>query len=327
LASSADGVGDPGVPPGYVARPVTFDDLDRVDRLFADVDLALFGDAEQSRVWLQEAWSSDWIDLPSMSRLIVTTDGSVTGYGNLEAVDPSKEIGAFARVHPDHLGRGLGSALLGWTEWTAAGMIDADGSVVLRHSIAGADRAARDLMRRHGFEHVRTAWHMRMDLPAGYASGDPPPGVTIRPSVAGGDDLEIWETMEAAFRTHFGYQPVGFEEWWANTRRSGNYDPSLMLVAVVDGRIVGASYQFLPEEGSGWIGDLGVRPEMQGRGIGKGLLRHALADLARRGRRVAQLNVDSQNETGAVELYRSVGMSPYREWLDLDKPIRGNGPI
>ena len=152
-----------------------------------------------------------------------------------------------------------------------------------------------------GYRHVRTAWHMRMDLPAAYRAGPTPPGVTIRPSIEGVDDVGIWETMDSAFRTHFGYQPVDLERWWDNTRRAGHYEPSLMLVATHEGRIVGASYQYvLAEDRIGWVGDLAVRPEMQGRGIGSAFLRFALADLSRRGMRIAELNVDSQNESGAV---------------------------
>jgi ribosomal protein S18 acetylase RimI-like enzyme len=51
------------------------------------------------------------------------------------------------------------------------------------------------------------------------------------------------------------------------------------------------------------------------------LLRHALADLARRGFRFAQLNVDSENETGATDLYRKVGMTVWREWPVFEKRV------
>ncbi len=324
MANSAERSPEAGLPTGYVSRPATFDDLDPVEGLFADVDLSLFGEAEPTRIWIAEDWSSDWVDLPTMSRLIFAPGGALAGYANLEAVDPAKEVGAFGRVHPQHVGRGLGTALVAWTEAAAAILIPSGTSASLRHSISGADPAARELLTRAGFSRVRTAWHMRMELPEGYAAGPAPQGVTIRPSVAGADDRAIWETIEAAFLTHFGYQPVGFEQWWDNARRTGTYDPSLVLVAEVDGRIVGASHQFLIEDGGvGWIGDLGVRPELQRRGIGKALLRHALADLSTRGFRLAQLNVDAQNETGAVELYRSIGMTVYRDWLDLAKTIQG----
>lgn len=324
----ASRTGGDDLPPGFVARPATPADLDAVDAVLIDVDRSLTADAESSRIWLELAWSSDWIDLPTMSRLVVSPSGAVAGYVNLEAVDPSELVGAFGRVAPTHVRRGIGTSLVRWSRRAAARLIPAGTSTILRHSISAEDDAARTLLSDEGFEHVRTAWHMRMPLPPGYEAGEVPSGVAIRRSVEGADDRGIWETMEAAFRTHFGFQPVGFEQWWANTRSTGAYDPSLILVAELNGTIVGASEQFLPPgERTGWVGDLGVRPEFQGRGIGRALLRHALADLASRGLRFGQLNVDAQNETGAVELYRSVGMRVVREWLDLDATVDGSRPV
>jgi mycothiol synthase len=312
------------VPPGYRSRPAALDDVDAVDRLFRAVDQALFGTAESSGAWIDESWRSDRVDLPTMTLLVFSPDGTLAATADLEAIDPSKEIGAFARVHPRHRGRGLGTAVLGWTEAAAAAVIAPDATVPLHHTIAAVDGAARELLIDRGYQHVRTAWHMRMDLPTAYKAGPAPPGVTIRPSIGGVDDVGIWETMESAFRTHFGFQPVDLERWWDNTRRAGHYEQSLMLVATHEGRIVGASYQYvLAEDRIGWVGDLAVRPEMQGRGIGSALLRSALADLSRRGMRIAELNVDSQNESGAVHLYRKAGMTVFREWLDYERPIAG----
>ena len=217
------------VPAGYRSRPATLDDVDTVDRFFREVDEALFGSAESSRGWVEESWRSDWVDLPTMTLLVFSADGGVAATADLEAIDPAKEIGAFARVHPGHRGRGLGTAVLGWTESAAAALIGPDATVPLHHSIAAVDGAARDLLTERGYHHVRTAWHMRMDLPAAYVAGPTPAEVTIRPSIEGVDDVGIWETMDSAFRTQFRYQPVGLERWWDNTRRAGHYDPSFTL--------------------------------------------------------------------------------------------------
>jgi hypothetical protein len=48
LANSIDRSPDPGLPAGYVVRAATFHDLDTVADLLADVDVALFGEAEPS---------------------------------------------------------------------------------------------------------------------------------------------------------------------------------------------------------------------------------------------------------------------------------------
>jgi ribosomal protein S18 acetylase RimI-like enzyme len=49
------------------------------------------------------------------------------------------------------------------------------------------------------------------------------------------------------------------------------------------------------------------------------LLRHSLAMFARDGIAVARIGVDTQNETGALDLYRSIGMRPIREWRVFEK--------
>jgi ribosomal protein S18 acetylase RimI-like enzyme len=165
---------------------------------------------------------------------------------------------------------------------------------------------------------------MRMALDPPVDPGPVPAGVALRPSVEGDDDVGIWETLDEAFADHFGYVRVPFDLWWSDLRSSGSYRPELLLVAESSGRIVGVASQIEAED-LGWVGELGVRPEAQGRGIGRALLRHTLADLAARGFRIAQLNVDAGNERGAPRLYASVGMHVHREWHVYEKPIVGEG--
>jgi len=266
------------------------DDLDRVVAMFRDVELAFFGEAEDARMWVDEVWRCDWVDLPTRSLLVFAPDGSLAASGGLEAIDPSVAVEAFIRVHPAHVGRGLGSGLIGWTEGASARLI-VDGSTVVWNTTSAADQPAVRLLASAGYLHVRTFWHMRMDLPDRFEPGAVPAGITIRRSVTGQDDVGIYEVIQEAFRSHFGYQVIGLDQWWDNMRRTSAFDPAMTFVAVEGDRIVGTSIQFAEGE-IGWVGDLGVRPASQGRGIGHALLRHALADLARRGFRIAQLNVD-----------------------------------
>ena len=96
--------------------------------------------------------------------------------------------------------------------------------------------------------------------------------------------------------------------------------PTLGFVAEADGQIVGASINGVID-GTGWVYELGVRQAWQGQGIGRALLRHTFAMFAANGVRVARLGVDTENATGALELYRSVGMRPVREWCVFEKSI------
>jgi ribosomal protein S18 acetylase RimI-like enzyme len=68
--------------------------------------------------------------------------------------------------------------------------------------------------------------------------------------------------------------------------------------------------QFAADEGCGYVDTLAVRPEFRGRGLGRLLLRTAIAADAARGREGTILHVDTNNTTPALGLYESEGMRP-----------------
>jgi len=46
---------------------------------------------------------------------------------------------------------------------------------------------------------------------------------------------------------------------------------------------------------------------------------------AARGLATARLNVDAENETGAADLYRAMGMREHRRYLVFEKALRAEG--
>ena len=144
--------------------------------------------------------------------------------------------------------------------------------------------------------------------------------MTIRPVVMDVDGPAAFSVVNTAFRSHFGYVEETFDEWLAQQEADDTWDPTLGLLAEVDGTIVGFSNNGVID-GVGYVFELGVLPEMQGRGIGRALLRHSFAMLAARGITKGRLGVDTQNVTGAVELYRSIGMTPASEHRVVEKLI------
>jgi mycothiol synthase len=310
--------------PGFVDRPADPQrDLDAVAGILEASERRLYGDADSARPFLEYGWRTSWIDVPTMTRVVFDGD-SIAAYAEVEAVDRTVSLHGWVCVHPDHAGRGLGAALLDWVERTAVATAPGGASVLLHHTIPAADRDATQIVRRRGLRHVNTSWHMRMPLDGSYDRGPAPDGVTIRPSRTGDDDVAIHDVLMRAFEGSFGWSFVPIERFWRDARADPKFDSQWVLVAELGGEVVGVSWQW-DQSPVGWVGELGVRPELQGRGIGRALLRHALADLARRGFRTAQLNVDSHNEFGAVGLYRSVGMQVHREYRHLEKPIVGAG--
>jgi mycothiol synthase len=308
------------LPPGFALRSVDPEaDLEAVSGLFFACDLADVGEPDHQRDWIVETWRS-----PSLVGAWVVTDtsGDAAAYVELEGVDRTRSIDAYAPVRPDHRGGPLRDVVLAFAEARAR---EAAGTAAPFLYLSGAQtdtsfaKGALDA----GFAKARTFWHMERDVDPADDAGEPPPGVTIRTSTHD-DDHSIYVVLDAAFRGHFGIDPIPEEAWREEFFGMGVYDPSLVLIAEAGGEPVGVAANFLVN-GIGWVGDVGVLEAHRGRGIGTALLRASFAALAARGVTHARLNVDAENETGAPHLYASVGMTVRRAFDVYEKRLGAAG--
>lgn len=308
------------LPKGYTVRPSTIDDLDAMVDVANAYDLADFGRADTAPEHLAEGFRTRGFDAERDTWLVLEPRGSVaafamTGFG-------SGAVEAFGRVHPSHVGRGLGSFLVEGMERRGAQIARERGEgLPVRNGITSTDAAARRLLDDRGYGVARFFWHMergllRADLLTPAAVG----GVAVRPASADDERRAARAALDEAFRDHWGFEPGTFEDWRDHLEAmSGS-----VLLALEREHVVGA-VSFAPTSHSGWIEEVGVRPPWRGRGIGSLLLRHAFAALAEVGVREARLNVDADNGTGATRLYERVGMRVRREWLVYEKRLAAAG--
>jgi ribosomal protein S18 acetylase RimI-like enzyme len=244
---------------------------------------------------------------------VVERAGSLAAFGGVLR-DPAAVGSAldwFGVVDPAHLGRSLGSWIIGWALGVSAAREADEGPFEVRTNIPAPDDAAHQLLVARGFSHVRTMWTMYRDV-RGATRSALPDGITVRQFETGRDERTFWEVSEAAFEGHFGHVPSPFESWESEWYRGDGWNPDHVLLAERDGAVVGEIAWF-PEGEDGYIGSVGVLGAHRGGGIGTALLRAAFADIADAGHTSATLSVDTENTTGAVGLYRSVGMEPVRE--------------
>jgi ribosomal protein S18 acetylase RimI-like enzyme len=153
---------------------------------------------------------------------------------------------------------------------------------------------------------------MRIDLVPDRPFPAAPEGVELEPFDSATDWEEWHSIFNASFADHWGHERRSLEDFRAAVETMDEPELDRWRFARVDGRRAGvcqASGRY-SDRGGGWILNLGVLREARGRGVGRYLLEHALAAYAADGRTWAGLGVDTENVSGALRLYESVGMTP-----------------
>jgi mycothiol synthase len=315
------------LPPGYEIRPARRDDLEAVLTVVSAADVAQYGSPDVDETDVLDEWDRPGHDIERDTWLVSDRLGAPVAYAWLWDRSEHVHLDGYCSVHPDHLGRGIGSALLEAME-SRAGEIAALGRpdlpADLYQWIPSVDPAGRALLLARGYAAFRHMWRMVSNLPG---TTPPPPrdqAIRIRPFREDGDARAVHAALMESFRGQFGYVQRGFEEWEADVMRRRDYDPALWFVAEerATGEVAGAllGTTFLDH---GWVATLGVRPAWRGRGTGRALLFRSFEAFRSRGLEKAALAVDSGNESGALRLYEKAGMRVKRQHDQYRKRLRG----
>ena len=122
------------------------------------------------------------------------------------------------------------------------------------------------------------------------------------------------------------YGQLGSTDWaerksWA-IERDLHRNPDGVFVSEEDGRVVGYVTCYVNTASSvGWVANIAVEPEFQGRGIGRALMDAAL-DYFRDGRmRYAKIETLVQNEVGQ-RLYTSLGFEEVARQIHYFKELQ-----
>jgi len=305
------------LPEGYEIRPATLDDLNAVTAVMQAADVDVTGGSDLDADMIRDLWSSPSIDL-ALDSWVVSNGDDIVAYAHVQE-DGETRLKGWGDVHPDQLGRGIGSALLDRVEARATERFAAVPPGVLDLAVADGNDDAVALMRSRSFGHARSFRHMQIDLDGTAVDpGEPPDGIVIRGIEPERDLAEIHAIFVDAFRDEWGYREVSFEEWKGNEVDTPSFDPGFWFIAEDESGPVGAVSGLIWGE-LGWVGELGVRKPWRGRGIAATLLRRSFSMFASRGLSRVRLNVDADNPTGAVALYEQVGMRKVRGWDIYEK--------
>jgi mycothiol synthase len=308
------------LPDGYSARPAREDDAEAVYGLIHDYDVSIAGYSDFAPDDVLELFREEHFHIDSDSCLVVDKEGRVTGYTMIWARERRRRYTAFAVVHPEHIGQGIGTALLGFLERRMRDQVAGDESATLWNWVDLQDKAACRMVEAVGFSDVRRHYTMLIDLGATDPDLSHPERISIRTCTDG--DIQVVHSLDQeTFAEHWGFIPRSYEQWHKQAYERSDTDLSMWFLALADDEAVG----FLigrTMEGLGWVGDLGVKRAYRRQGVASALLRHSFSDFKRRGFSKVGLGVDASNETRAVRVYEKLGMRPERVYVTYEKAYR-----
>ena len=262
---------------------------------------------------LQQRWDTRWFGAPEEDESEVRA--------SLERVSPLEECSVLLHdtdrlvaagwwwkaddttllVDPEISDPGVHDALVGWL--VASGSSHAE-------ALAG-DELLRAALGKNGWAHWLSQFELMRD-----AAGLPAPTWPSDASVTSIEDhAEAVHRLiyrEARWADVPGHGDRDLAEWHALFL--AGEDPAQQVLVWRDGELVGAALGKTFSDGTGWVSQVAVRPDQQGRGLGRALLleafgRRLAAGAVRLGLGVSAANAD------ALRLYESIGLQIDREWM------------
>ena len=323
----------PSLPDGYVMHPAALDDLPEAVEMFNACSRALTGKDEFTLERYRSEWLVPGVNLDTDIRVVLSPAGRIVGCMEFwDLAGPHVRYNVWGRVHPEHQGRGIASALLHWAERRGLQSIPRapdDARISMMGWLAGEDAAAHRVYEAAGFNLIRHSWRMKIELDAPPPAPVWPAGITVRAYVPGQDERATLTCERESFRDHWGYLERPFEqdlkmfEHFVNNMQ--DFDPALFFLAMDGDQVVGISLcdpRAHDDADMGWVDTLGVLRSHRRRGLGLALLQHTFGEFYRRGTRKVGLGVDASSLTGATRLYERAGMHVYRQFRTYEKELR-----
>ena len=309
----------------YTHRPVTVDDATLIVEAVNAYSQAHYGDnrlgESEVRTWFGPDGKPERDDV----EIWLDAKGEPQAYAQLCDPEwpPTWDVWLDATVHPaSSANAGLWDNVLDWAERTTRVLIrphspEAGHRCGIR--ILEMDKDGLRACEARGFQRARTETLMHIGfsdsalLPAEW-----PEGIRAQVLDFDGQFDRYALAYGEAFRDHWGHVELPPERLIRTKHAEflgwgDEFIPELWFVAMEGDEIVGGVGSFLNHGGDptrSYLYNVFVRRAWRNRGIATALLRRSFHAVHERGARSAELHVDSENLTWALQLYRGVGMKP-----------------
>lgn len=275
---------------------------------------------------------------PNKDMLFVEVDGKVVGYTRVEwFLNTEGEWLGFnlAFTLPEWRRKGLGRVMLRFNERRlreiAVEQIE-DGDLEVntrRYFETYADDGETGktvLFLAEGYEAVRYEFSMERPLSEPVEVTPLPEGIEVLPAQPE-HYRAIWDAAEEAFLDHWSSVP-GTETDYQHFLNSPTFDPSLWKVGWDGDQVAGSVLNFVNANENeeynrkrGYVEGISVCRPWRKRGLATALITRSLKMFQEMGMTEAALGVDSQNLSGALRLYESVGFRQTKQSTIYRKAI------
>lgn len=320
--------------PGLTWRPVNRADAPALVRLFE-----LIEQADQAGMYTDETEISAQFDEPGLSPGrdtlgAVLPGGDLAAFGVVYAAPAARDtqrIFLSGGVRPDWRGRGLGRRILDWQIARAEEThreIRPDLPAQVEAGGVDRDDPRGRILRRAGFAPVRWWYEMARDLSAPLPETPPLARNVTFTGYEPGHAQQVRQAHNEAFADHWGTAAVDEHVWAQRFSAAQGFRPDLSLVAIAGSEIAAYLLSFVHTAEiaavgapTAHVGYLGTRRAWRRQGLGGALLSTAMRGFRDAGYTVARLVVDTENGSGALDVYRRAGFEVDRRWVTYGRRL------
>jgi mycothiol synthase len=269
---------------------------------------------------------------PHRDMLMAEVDGRLIAYTRVfwnQQEDGIFTYATFGFLLPEWRHKGLGTAMLNWTENRLRQVAAEQGHSGTRYFQTELDhtqKSANALIMKAGYQPARYEFMMKRSVNDPLPDAPMPQGLEVRPFRE--EQLHaIWAAMVEAFKDHWGSVPES-EERFLSWKDEATYRPELWKVAWEGDQVAGMVLNFYNQAENeeykrlrGYTEGISVRRPWRKKGLARSLIVQSIRMFKEMGMTETCLGVDSQNLSGALRLYESVGYRQFKQLIIYRKAM------
>lgn len=288
-------------------------DLEQVFQFMLACDIDEFGEPDSSREDLEEQWGE--INLQEDAWIALDDQGRMIGYACITCHDTRYQLDLFihSKLTPKVLEDDLVANCLQRVKDLMIETHTGESTIICYAT--GVNQRLQQVYERHGFAIHTHHYRMQIDFNEPVSAPDWPVNFTLS-AYKDSDEAELFQLIQAAFDWE-GITKLSIESWRGSIFRGGRFDPEFFVLVRDGDRLVAAALSYAEDIG-GWIRQLAVAKEYQGRGLGGRLLRHMFYVFYHEGLPSVALGVASAN-SNAFQFYERNGMKKTRDFIEYRK--------